>query len=81
MEDSIGSLERVALPQALQQPRSTETPDTSAPIVPDASDACDIAATDNAIYQLANPDCALGYSDGRSEIRRVVNARFRPQSS
>jgi hypothetical protein len=80
VEESVYSLQRVALPQHIQQPQSTKTANTSDPIAPDASDACDIAATDNAIYELSNPYCALGYSDGHSEIRRVVNPEFRPQS-
>ena len=77
VEESISALERVVLPQDLQPPQSTPTANTSDPIVPYASDACDIAATDDALYELSNPHCALGYSDGHSEIRRVVNPEFR----
>jgi hypothetical protein len=80
VEESVYSLRRVALPQDLQPPQSPQTANTSDPMAPDASDACDIAATDHAIYQLSNPYCALGYSDGHSEIRRLVNPEFHPQS-
>lgn len=76
VEESVYSLQRVELAQGIQPPQSTQ----SDPIVPNASDACDIAATDNALYELSNPYCALGYSDGRSGIRRVVNPEFRPRS-
>jgi hypothetical protein len=80
VEESVYSLQRVVLSQDIQQPQSTDTANTSDPIVPDASDACDIAASDNALYELSNPYCALGYSDGHSEIRRLVNPEFRSQS-
>ena len=80
VEESVYSLQRVALPQDLQQPQSPRSANTSDPIAPDASDACDIAATDHAIYELSNPYCGLGYSDGHSEIRRLVNPVFHPQN-
>ncbi len=76
VEESVYSLQRVVLPRDLQLPQSAETANTSDPIVPDASDACDIAASDSALYELTSPHCALGYSNGRSEIRRLVNPEF-----
>jgi len=82
VEESIYSLQRVVLPRDLQQPQTAETANTSDPIVPEGSYACNIAATDSAIYELSNPYCVVGYGDGhRGEIRRVVNPEFRPQEN
>ncbi len=80
VEERIFALHQVALPRDIEREPTIDTPNTSEPIAPDAGEVCDIAATDGAIYELANPRCALGYGDGRSgEIRRVVNPQFRPQ--
>jgi hypothetical protein len=80
VEELIYSLNQVALPRDIEREPTIDTPNTSKPIAPDAGEVCDIAATDGAIYELANPRCALGYGDGRSgEIRRVVKPEFRPQ--
>ena len=49
------------------------------PIAPEARNTCDIAATDHAIYELANQRCSIWYGEGTSgEIRRIVNPSFRP---
>jgi hypothetical protein len=73
VEELIYSLDRAALP-----PRA-DGATMSDPIAPDAGAVCAIAATDAAVYELANPRCAYGYADGRSgEIRRVVNPTWRP---
>lgn len=80
VEELIYSLHQVALPRDIEREPTIDTPNTTEPIAPDAGEVCDIAASDGAIYELANPRCALGYGDGRSgEIRRVVNPEFRPQ--
>jgi hypothetical protein len=80
VEERIYSLDQVALPRDIEREPTIHTPNTTEPIAPDAGEVCDIAATDGAIYELANPRCALGYGDGRSgEVRRVVNPEFRPQ--
>ena len=78
MEERIYSLDQVALPRDIEREPNNTTPNFSEPIAPDAGQVCDIAATDNAIYELANSRCALDYVDGRSgEIRRIVNPPFR----
>ena len=73
VEETIYSLDRAPLPPA------AGAGDMSDPIAPDAGEVCDIAATDGALYELANPRCAYGYGEGRGgEIRRVANPPFRP---
>lgn len=49
-------------------------------VAPSRTDACDIAATETAIYELGNPRCTWGSpeGDGGAEIRRVVRPVFRP---
>jgi hypothetical protein len=73
------SLEQVALPRDVRRSRTASTPRTSSPIAPAAADACDVAATVDAIYELANPRCAT-FSSGRTTaagaIRRTVAPRF-----
>ena len=79
VEETIYSLDQVALPRDLQQEPTADTPTTSEPVAPYTGNACDIAATDSAIYELANPRCALDYGSGTSgQIRRLVNPVFRP---
>lgn len=78
-EDLMYSLTQVALPRDLRQVPTAETPTTAEPVAPGTRNACDIAATDAAIYELANPRCTIGYGEGTSgEIRRVVNPTFHP---
>jgi hypothetical protein len=78
------SLALVALPRdVLHAPRSS-TPTTADPIARDDGTACDIAATDDAVYELANPRCSPLQPGGRTTtagvIRRVVNPTFRPDN-
>ena len=54
-EDLMHSLEQVALPRDVRKKPAAKTPVTAEPIAPDTRNACDIAATDDAIYELANP--------------------------
>jgi hypothetical protein len=55
------------------------TPTTTDPIAPNTADACDIAVTDSAIYELGNPRCSSFPGRGTGgEIRRLVNRKFRP---
>ena len=76
--ESTYSLEQVALPRDVQRDRSADTPSVE-PIAPGAGDTCDIAATDDAIYELANPRCTIWYGQGKSgDIRRIVNPGFQP---
>ncbi|MDA0136956.1 hypothetical protein [Solirubrobacter deserti] len=80
VEERIYSLTQVALPRDIETEATAATPNQSEPIAPDKGGACDIAATDAALYELANPRCALDYGEGsRGEIRRLVNPEFRPQ--
>lgn len=73
------SLERVALPDAVRRPPAADTPTTSEPVAPGRPNACAIAATDAAIYELGNPRCTFGLAEsGSAEIRRVVRPPFRP---
>lgn len=79
VEERILSLDQVALPRDIQREPTGRTPNTSDPIAPDAGAVCAVAATDGALYELANPRCAYGYGNGRGgEIRRLVNPEFRP---
>jgi hypothetical protein len=82
-EDLMYSLQQVALPRDVRKKPTAKTPVSAEPIAPNTRNACDIAATDDAIYELANPRCTIGYGDGTTggEIRRVVNPRFRPATS
>lgn len=49
------------------------------PVSPDGANPCAIAATDDAIYELSNPRCAVVTTDDSapSEIRRVANPAFK----
>ena len=80
-EDLMYALKQVSLPRDVQHAPSADTPTTAEPIAPGARNACDIAATDAAVYELANPRCTIGDGEGtRGEIRRVVNPTFHPES-
>jgi len=73
------SLNQVALPRDIERDPTRDTPTTSDPIAPDSADACDVAATDSAVYELANPRCSVFPGHGtRGAIRRIVNPDFRP---
>jgi hypothetical protein len=73
------SLNQVALPRDIERDPTPDTPTTTDPIAPDSVDACDVVATDSAIYELANPRCSVfaGHGAGGA-IRRIVNPNFRP---
>jgi hypothetical protein len=76
------SLERVALPRdVLHAPVRGKTPTGAEPIAPHATGACDVAATDDAVYELANIRCSpfsdLGAPVGGA-INRIVNPVFTP---
>ena len=79
-DERIASLELVALPRdVLHAPVPGTTPTTADPIAPDDVSACDLAATDDAVYELANVRCSP--FDGGSAggvIHRVVAPAFRP---
>jgi hypothetical protein len=82
-EDGTGySLEQVALPRDVRHGRDGNTPMTAPPIAPGSRDVCDIAATDDAVYQLANQRCAVWGGDRNAgAIQRVVAPRFHPDDS
>jgi hypothetical protein len=73
------SLDQVRLPRDIARYPARNAPTTTDPIAPNTADACDIAATDSAIYELGNPRCSTfaGHGTG-GEIRRLVNPKFRP---
>jgi hypothetical protein len=73
------SLNQVALPRDIERDPTRDTPTTSDPIAPDSADACDVAATDSAIYELDNPRCSIfpGHQ-AAGAIRRIVNPSFHP---
>lgn len=76
------SLGRVRLPDDIRSAPKARAPVESDPIAPDTLNACAIAATESAIYELGNPRCAWedGYGTGPAgEIRRVVNPGWRPE--
>jgi hypothetical protein len=73
------SLDQVVLPRDIERYPGRNTPTTTDPIAPNSADACDIVATDSAIYELANPRCSSFPGRGTGgEIRRLVNPKFRP---
>ena len=53
------SLQQVALPNDVLEDPPADAPRTADPIAPDATNTCDIAATDAAIYELSNPRCTI----------------------
>lgn len=79
-DSTIYSLEQVLLPRDLVAAPKATTPTRSDAIAPKGLNACDVAATDDALYELGNTRCA-GYSDSNDksgQIRRLVNPQFRP---
>jgi hypothetical protein len=82
-DGSVFSLELVALPRdVLHAPQDGTTPTTADPITPKATTACDIAATTDAIYELANARCRPWADFGGpvgGAIHRITNPVFRPQ--
>ena len=81
-DEGIDSLELVALPRDVRHaPVPGTTPTTADPIAPDDATACDLAATDDAVYELANARCSpfgdLGGPAGGA-IHRIVAPAFRP---
>jgi hypothetical protein len=79
-DNSTYSFELVALPRdLLQPPRSGETPTTTDPITPNATTACDLAATTDAVYELTNARCRVWpEEDGPvgGAIHRITNPVF-----
>jgi hypothetical protein len=86
LDEEVGvySLELVALPSDVLHARvDGTTPTISDPITPHASTACDLAATDDAVYELLNVRCHPLSDAGRSgagAIHRIVNPAFRPDT-
>jgi hypothetical protein len=77
--ESTVSLDRVLLPRDLERRPTRNTPTTTGPVAPDTADECEIVATDDAIYELANPRCSTFPGRGTGgEIRRLTNPKFRP---
>ncbi len=74
---SAYSLDQVDLPAGVQPAPKVPKPSPGlSPVAPEGKDGCAIAATDDAIYELANPRCAKAWPTSRStggEIRRVVH--------
>jgi hypothetical protein len=81
-DETTHSLELVALPRdVLHAPRTGKTPRSADPITPKATTACDLAATDDAIYELDNARCAPFADAGGPAgggIHRIVAPVFRP---
>jgi hypothetical protein len=76
------SLELVALPRdLLDAPRPGTVPTTAAPITPNTTTACALAATTDAIYELTNARCRPLPDTGGpvgGAIHRITHPAFRP---
>jgi hypothetical protein len=79
-DETMYSLQQIVLPADIRRAASVNAPRTTAPVATDSHNVCDIAATDDAIYELANIRRAISYGVGTTGIiRRLVNPKFGPQ--
>jgi hypothetical protein len=80
--NTITSLQLVALPRdLLHAPQPGTTPTTAAPITPNTTTACDLAATTDAVYELADARCRPLPDTGGpvgGAIHRITHPAFRP---